>query len=84
MRGTPIQLLERIKDLQAFRGDGPIPHFPVDQPVSEDIEVRRSASDPRHAGGPLRPATVIDSEVLLDDLDTRAPAWLAGKYLQYG
>lgn len=42
--GTPIQLLERIKDLQAFHGDGPIPHFPVDQPLSEDIEVRRTAS----------------------------------------
>lgn len=62
--------------------------YPTSRSISHCPKISRSgarlASDPRHAGGPLRPATVIDSEVLLDDLDTRAPAWLAGKYLQYG
>ncbi|WP_247315955.1 hypothetical protein [Bradyrhizobium sp. 141] len=84
LRHTSIELLKGLKDLPSLLSDGPVSHLPVDELLSEDIEVRLAACDALHARRPLGPAGVKDGQVLFDEFKSGSAARLPGKYLQYG
>lgn len=84
LRHTSIELLKGLKDLPSLLSDGPVSHLPVDELLSEDIEVRLAPCDALHARRPLGPAGVKDGQVLFDDFKAGSAARLPGKDFQYG
>ncbi|UPK28257.1 hypothetical protein [Bradyrhizobium sp. 195] len=84
MRYRSIELLKGLQYLPSLLSDGPVSQLPIDELLSEDVEIRLAARDALHARRPLGPAGVKDDQVLFDDFKTGSAARLPGKYLQYG
>ncbi|MCA1378928.1 hypothetical protein I6F16_35910 [Bradyrhizobium sp. IC4060] len=74
MRHTSIELLEGVKEIPSLLSDGPVSHLPLDEPLTEDIEVRPAARDALHALLPLGPAGVKNGQVLFDQFKTGSAA----------
>ncbi|MDA9431874.1 hypothetical protein XH88_08765 [Bradyrhizobium sp. CCBAU 51627] len=54
------------------------PGLPLDQPLAQNIEWGRAASEALHTSRQLRAAAIIDSQMLLNDFDARLTVRLAG------
>lgn len=80
MRHTSIELLEGVKEIPSLLSDGAVSHLPLDEPLTEDIEIRPAARDALHALLPLGPAGVKNGQLLFDQFKTGSAARLPGKF----
>lgn len=84
IRSRPCaHLFQQSKKGPAFVRYDPLSGFSRNQPLSENVEIRRPLRQSLHTIRPLRTAGVVHRQVILQDSETRTALRLASENLKY-